>query len=126
MVDIRALFQQNYSIIEFVYGLCFFVLGLAIALQSREHSRLELARSMPWLAAFGITHALNEWGDLFIPLQREYMAPPVIQFLLMVQLGLLAVSFTCLLEFGIRVLRRAIVCGCGISSPWRFSRRGSY
>jgi signal transduction histidine kinase len=58
-----------------------------------------------WLAAFGITHAFNEWGDLFIPIQSEYLSPVVIQLLHVAQLLLLAASFACLFEFGISVLR---------------------
>ena len=49
-----------------MYGLGFFILGFAIILQVQQSSRLELARSLRWLAVFGITHAFNEWGDLFI------------------------------------------------------------
>ena len=51
----------------FLFMPCFFVMGLAIALQSRQHSRLELARALGWLAAFGFAHGLHEWGAIFIP-----------------------------------------------------------
>ena len=61
MAFIRTLFEINRQIILFGYGLVFFVLGLAIALQSRRYSRLELARSLAWLAAFGLAHGLYEW-----------------------------------------------------------------
>ena len=66
---IQNFFSVNHEIIYFIYGLVFFVLGLAIALQSRHSSRLDLARNLTWLAAFGFLHGFNEWGDLFIPLQ---------------------------------------------------------
>ncbi|MGB8647372.1 MAG: sensor histidine kinase [Anaerolineae bacterium] len=102
---VRTLFEVNSQIIQFVYGLSFFALGLAIALQSRRYSQLDLARSLPWLAAFGFTHSLNEWGDLFIPLQRAYMGEPEIAFLYVIQLFLLALSFTFLFEFGVQLLR---------------------
>jgi hypothetical protein len=72
---IQNFFTINHEIIYFIYGLMFFVLGLAIALQSRHSSRLDLARSLNWLAAFGFLHAFHEWGDLFIPIQAEYLAP---------------------------------------------------
>lgn len=89
----------------FIYGLVFFVLGLATALQSRNYSRLELAKSLPWLALFGITHGLNEWGDLFIPIQASNLPPAIIELLQELQLIILALSFTFLLEFGITLLR---------------------
>jgi signal transduction histidine kinase len=98
-------FTLNQDLILFAYGLAFFTLGLAIALHSRQHSRLQLARSLSWLAAFGFTHSLNEWGDLFIPIQAEYLSPPAVVALLVIQLLLLGVSFACLVEFGITLLR---------------------
>ena len=55
-------FATNRILIFAVYGQVFFVLGLAVALQSWRHSRLALARSLGWLAAFGFTHALHKWG----------------------------------------------------------------
>jgi signal transduction histidine kinase len=97
-------FNLNRGIIFFGYGLVFFILGLAIALQSRQSSRLDLARSLSWLAAFGFTHAFNEWGDLFIPIQQAYLSIGFIQFLYRVQLLLLAVSFALLFEFGVALL----------------------
>ncbi len=92
---IQNLFTVNHEIIYFVYGLVFFMLGLAIALQSRHSSRLDLARNLTWLAAFGFLHAFNEWGDLFIPLQAAYLSPAIIQVLNYVHLLLLA-GFICL------------------------------
>ena len=56
--------QVNRPLIFFVYGQVFFIMGIAIVLQSRRYSRLELAHSLPWLAAFGITHGLNECAAL--------------------------------------------------------------
>lgn len=105
MPAVHALFEVNHDIIRFAYGLAFFILGLAIALQSRHSSRLDLARSLSWLATFGITHGLHEWGDLFIPIQATYLSEPVVEFLNVVQLLLLAISFACLFEFGVTMLR---------------------
>lgn len=105
MISLTEFFALNRQIILFGYGLGFFILGFAILLQVQQSSRLELARSLRWLAAFGITHAFNEWGDLFIPIQASYLSPVIIKFLLVAQLLLLAVSFACLFEFGASVLR---------------------
>ncbi|MCG3210264.1 MAG: hypothetical protein FOGNACKC_03895 [Anaerolineae bacterium] len=102
---IQTIFQINVSLIFFVYGLVFFVLGLAITLQSRRHSRLSLARRLHWLALFGYIHGLHEWGDVFIPIQATYLPSPAIDVLEAVQLGLLAISFTCLFQFGLDLLR---------------------
>jgi len=91
----------NHIIILSIYGQVFFVLGLAIFMQSRRHSRLKLARDLRWLAMFGILHAMHEWGLVFIPIQADYMPQVVITGLRMAQTGLLVLSFVCLLIFGI-------------------------
>ena len=102
---LRIFFSLNRDIIYFAYGLVFFVLGLAIALQSRNYSRLDLARCLMWLAAFGFIHAFNEWGDLFIPIQENYASPNTILLLHRIHLLLLAVSFAFLFEFGVTLLK---------------------
>jgi signal transduction histidine kinase len=101
---IQNFFTINHEIIYFIYGLMFFVLGLAIALQSRHSSHLDLARSLNWLAAFGFLHAFHEWGDLFIPIQAEYLAPAIVSLLHYLHLLLLAISFACLYGFGLALL----------------------
>jgi len=105
MISFSDFFTLNREIILFIYGLGFFILGFAIILQVQRSSRLELARSLRWLAAFGITHAFNEWGDLFIPIQAQYLNTTSVRVLLVMQSVLLVVSFACLFEFGISVLR---------------------
>jgi signal transduction histidine kinase len=124
MITFADFFEINHEIILFIYGLVFFILGFAIILQVRRSSRLDLARSLRWLAAFGITHAFNEWGDLFIPIQAEYLSAAVIQRLYYIQLVLLAVSFACLFEFGVAVLhpkrgaRWLHALSCGLLAAW--------
>jgi signal transduction histidine kinase len=105
MGTLADFFEVNHEIFFFGYGLVFFVLGFAIILQVRKSSRLDLARSLRWLAAFGITHAFNEWGDLFIPIQAQYLSFTTVRVLYTLHFLLLAVSFACLFEFGAAVLR---------------------
>ena len=100
MNTIREFFSINRPIVLFVYGLTFFVMGLAIFLQSRRHSRLRLARDLYWLAAFGILHGIHEWGAIFIPIQSAYLPRVYIDLLSTFQSILLALSFMCLLLFG--------------------------
>lgn len=104
MISLTDFFVLNRDIILFVYGLAFFLLGFAIILQTRKSSRLELARSLRWLAVFGITHGFYEWGDLFIPIQAEYLSETTVQVLYFFHKLLLAFSFLCLFEFGVAVL----------------------
>src|SRR5215213_556626 len=104
MFHLDVFFAHNKEVFLFIYGLGFFILGFAIILQVQQSSRLDLARSLRWLAVFGITHALNEWGDLFIPIQARYLEATPVRLLRVVQLILLAISFASLFEFGISVL----------------------
>lgn len=103
MISLSDFFKLNREIIFFVYGLVFFLLGFAIILQTRRSSRLDLARSLRWLAAFGIAHGFYEWGDLFIPIQGQYLSDATMKLLYFTHKILLVVSFACLLEFGIVV-----------------------
>ena len=82
MEALAELFETNRVIVLTVYGQVFFVLGLAIALQSLKRSTLALARPLPWLAAFGIVHGFHEWGYLFIPIQSGYLPPSLTEALL--------------------------------------------
>ncbi len=104
MITLAEFFKLNQSIIYFVYGLVFFLLGFAIILQTRQSSRLDLARSLRWLAAFGIAHGFHEWGDLFIPIQAEYLSLEFMRVLNILHLILLALSFVFLFEFGLALL----------------------
>ena len=103
--DLNRFFELNWLIVFFLYGLVFFVVGLAIALQSRRHSHLELARALGWLAAFGFTHGLHEWGAIFIPIQAQYVNPVIIELLQLFRVVLLALSFSFLFQFGAELLR---------------------
>src|SRR5512136_2963526 len=105
MGSIREFVALNRDIILFVYGLTFFILGLAVAFQSRHYSRLDLARSLSWLAAFGLLHGLYEWGELFSPVQEAYLSVEGIKILHSLHLVFLAASYACLFEFGVTLLR---------------------
>jgi signal transduction histidine kinase len=104
-MDFQAYFTENRPLILFLYGQVFFVLGLAIFLQSRQRSRLRFARDLRWLAVFGILHGLHEWGLVFIPIQTTYLSTGLIEALAIGQVLLLALSFVCLFIFGSELLR---------------------
>ena len=101
---LAELFETNRIIVLSVYGQVFFVMGLAVALQSRHRSELPLARALPWLAGFGIVHGLMEWGYLFVPIQAGWLNPTIIEGLLLLQLAMKPISFALLLQFGIELL----------------------
>lgn len=103
--SLQQFFEINLILVYFVYGLVFFVLGLAIALQSRRHSQLELARELGWLAAFGLVHGFHEWGAVFIPIQAAYQPETTIHILEGLQALMLAGSYVLLFQFGVEMLR---------------------
>lgn len=104
MSTLTEVLEVNWIILYFVYGLVFFIMGLVTGLQWRRHSHLELARPLPWLAAFGIAHGLNEWGHIFIPLQALYLPDLAVRLMVVAHLLLLAVSYFFLFQFGVELI----------------------
>ena len=121
MDSVRDFFIINRPIVLFVYGLTFFLMGLAIFLQSRRYSRMRLARDLNWLAIFGVLHGIHEWGAMFIPIQATYTPRIFIDLLQTLQAILLALSFVSLLMFGAVTLERRypwlnkLVIGLGVT-----------
>ena len=101
-------FRANMAVVLFAYGLSFFAMGLAIALQSRRHSELRMARHLPLLGTFGVLHALASWGLVFIPIQRTYTPPAIIIVLEALYSVLTALTFTFLLAFGTHLLADSV------------------
>jgi len=105
MIDfLHRFFETNQFVLYFLYGQVFFVVGLAIALQSRRHSRLAFTRSLPFLATFGIANGLAQWGHVFIPIQATYLPSDPIAALHFVEVSLLALAFAALMRFGLQLM----------------------
>lgn len=105
---LRQLFAANQIVVYALYGQVFFTMGVALGVQSMKHTQLALGKHLRWLAAFGLSHGLVEWGYVFIPIQAATLPPGVVELLNWLQLALLVASFACLLQFG---LRTALVRG---------------
>ncbi len=104
MNELTAILQANIIPIYFVYGLAHFVMGFAVALETGRNTQLRLSRALPFLAAFGITHGINEWVEMF---SLVSMHVPMLQeprWAEMFKLGWKALSFFFLFEFGARLL----------------------
>jgi hypothetical protein len=102
--SIRQIFVLNQSIVLWVSGQAFFVLGLVIASRLLRESHLPLARSLRWLALFGFLVAFHEWGEVFIPIQAQFLPDSAVGLLLMIQSVVLAVAFACLYQFAVKTL----------------------
>jgi hypothetical protein len=113
MHAITEFFLRNMIAVYFFYGLAFFTLGLALALTTRQTSRLRFARALPCMAAFGLLHGAHEWVEMAqrIALEREGYIPGLPEEV--GRLLLLVVSFAMLLCFGVQLLMPAAV------SRWR-------
>ena len=59
------LFVRNLDVIFFVYGLAFVAMGVAIFVHPRKESIFKLSDIIWLLAAFGLSHGINEWLDMF-------------------------------------------------------------
>lgn len=103
MEHLYAFFQQNLILVYFIYGLVFFMMGFAIALQNDKPSSLLISRSFNYLAAFGIIHGLSEWGHVFIPIYETFASPEIINVLYFIEISLVGFSFVFLLFFGLKL-----------------------
>jgi signal transduction histidine kinase len=107
MQPITDFFLRNMIAVYFFYGLAFFTMGVALALTTRQTSRLRFARALPCLAAFGIVHGFHEWFEMGqrIALETSGRTPTVAEETL--RLLLLVVSFAMLPCFGLQLLSPA-------------------
>lgn len=96
---------QEYSllsfIIYFIYGMAFFVMGVALLLEtSRSPSLAEVHLLWP-LAIFGIIHGMHEWVEFFIE-QALWMGAEISNTIAWVRLILLGISFLSLMIYGVQ------------------------
>jgi signal transduction histidine kinase len=115
--QIKLFFAVNNVIVQFVHGQVFFVLGVTMALQWRQRSRLELARALPWLAGFGLLEAVATWGNSFIPLQTTLLSPLAIDDLRFAQLLVYLATFLALLGFGLKLNEPAVPARLTLYAP---------
>jgi signal transduction histidine kinase len=92
--------DTNRQLIQFLYGQAFFIAALAIALRVNRDSNFRLAKCIWLFALFAVLHALSEWGEVFIPLQRTYLPAALVRGLQLAQILLVGSSFIVLYEFG--------------------------
>ncbi len=101
---IQEFFTNYINEIYFIYGLSFFVMGIAIAFQVRRNSSFTMAKSLWLLAAFGFIHGISEWAYFYIPYKAPIRPSDLFFTLKMIELSLIGISFVLLLFFGIKLL----------------------
>ncbi len=104
-MHMAVFFEANLMVIDFAYGLVFFVMGVVCYLAGRTFrtSRLALAQVLPWLAAFGLLVGLAVWGAVFIPLQAAYLSQPWLDRLSLLQSVVLLAGYASLGGVGLRL-----------------------
>ena len=117
--------QSNIVTIFFFYGLAFFSMGLAIALEGGRGSDVRLRHGLRALALFGLIHGAHEWAEMF---ERLGMLPgpnldPVTWNT--ARIGVLEFSFLFLGAFGATLLpnvknfrRASVVVPLILASVW--------
>jgi signal transduction histidine kinase len=102
--------------IFFVYGLAFYTMGLAVALEAGVHTGSpEVRRGMRYLAIFGLIHGLHEWFEMFFIIAMAVFGVHAALGLEIVRIVVLVASFWPLCMFGLYLLQRRFP---------RFSRLG--
>ena len=89
------------------YGLAFFTLGISVIAKEKGVSNLKIAKFIWLLGAFGITHGLHEWLELYSILERKATIYYYTEIFLIVRIAVVSISFIFLLLFGIRLIYTA-------------------
>ncbi len=106
--------NQLVFIIYFIYGLAFFGMGIAMALESGRSPALAEVRVLLPLSAFGLIHGTHEWMESYI-LQAQSLGMPLPLWLPWLRLGFLISSFSSLMLFAHYLLQ--------VTSPHSESKR---
>ena len=104
---ISSFFTANMILVFFINGLAFFVMGLAITLETRRPSKLKLAESLWLLAVFAFLRSLANWTEMFLLIQGQ--ATPASDNLPLQTAKVLLLPLSCifLLQFGTKTISAA-------------------
>lgn len=114
----QVLFVDPITFVFFLYGLAFYTMGLAVALESGGHiADRQIRRAMLLLATFGLIHGLHEWFEMFVKLAETMSGFHVTTNIEITRIVILVISFGILCLFGFQMLypenprltRRAII-----------------
>jgi len=100
----NEILELNVLAMYFVYGLSFYTMGIAIALQYRSYSSFRMANSLSLLAAFALLHGLSEWGSVFMPVRVPDFGDFPMWKLIAIQRLLQSVSYFFLFCFGVKLV----------------------
>ena len=114
-------------LIYFVYGLAFFLLGIAVLLEGDRSLDERLRLALRPMAAFGILHGINEWMDMFKRIENFQLNPSGEALFFFVNITILAFSFLSLSGFGfsllapnMRIRRLSLLAPLFLAAVWAF------
>ncbi|MEJ2484515.1 MAG: sensor histidine kinase [Anaerolineales bacterium] len=114
-------------LIYFVYGLAFFLLGMAVLLEGDRSLDERLRLALRPLAAFGILHGINEWMDMFKRIENIQFGQSGESIYFFINLTILAFSFLSLSGFGfsllapnMRIRRLSLLAPLFLAAVWAF------
>ncbi len=117
----------NIIFVFFIYGLAFFSMGLVMLMEAGRSPLIVETRVLYLLSIFGFVHGIHEWLEVAVE-HSDWFAQFDPAQIGLVRVGLLALSFTPLILFGLRILlpqhkftRREILLGVivlGIYCSW--------
>jgi len=90
----RNSWADSMILIFFVYGMSFFIMGIAIELYPKKGSHLRLVDNLWLISLFGFLHGINEWIDMFLLFEPSTIVKSI-RFLL------LPISFLPLIQFAL-------------------------
>jgi hypothetical protein len=88
--------------IYFFYGLSFFTLGISIIFYPKKGSEFRIAKTLVFMALFGISHGIQEWAEMFSLMHN----PAESIALKIICLVILPLSYYFLATFGIKSILR--------------------
>lgn len=98
--------QLNYLLMYFIYGLAFFSMGLAMALEAGRSPNIAEANLLKPLAVFGILNAIHQWLEIVI-LQGIWLDFATPKPFIILKLSFLTISYASLTAFGVQAFRPA-------------------
>ena len=98
--------SMDITLVYFIYGLAFFSLGLAMLFELGRSPLLSGAGALLPLAIFGLVHGAHEWMEMFLG-NSEWLVISNPALIGWVRISVLAISFSALLVFGLRMIAPA-------------------
>jgi signal transduction histidine kinase len=116
------------AVIFFIYGLAFFSMGLATAIEADRAGDQRVRRGLLALSTFGLLHGTHEWYDMFEILGLIPLTGNLLTAVVWVRIVLLALSFVILAYFGfvfipggMHIRRARIIIPIGMFLLWLVS-----